>query len=56
MRIPVAIYPYCAELLPIVKYFETLQKEYTISKLISPPGLGLGGKVLHMLVTTPIWV
>lgn len=44
MRIPVAIYPYCAELLPIVKYFETLQKEYTISKLISPPGLGLGGK------------
>ncbi|MCL2717521.1 MAG: hypothetical protein FWE14_01910 [Lachnospiraceae bacterium] len=44
MRIPVAIYPYCAELLPIVKYFEKMQEKYVIARLISPPGLGLGGK------------
>ncbi|MCL2052181.1 MAG: hypothetical protein FWG91_10710 [Lachnospiraceae bacterium] len=44
MRIPVAIYPYCSELLPIVKHFEDLQDKYSIARLFSPAGLGLGGK------------
>jgi len=44
MRIPVAIYPYCSELLPLVKYFEVFQEKYKIQQLISPPGLGLNGK------------
>ena len=44
MKIPVAVYPYCAELLPIVKHFEAFQNKYKIVKLIAPPGLGLNGK------------
>ncbi|MFR2947378.1 MAG: hypothetical protein ACLTL5_10575 [Oscillospiraceae bacterium] len=44
MRIPAAIYPFSAELLPAVKYFERLQDRYTLTKLISLPGFGLGGK------------
>ncbi|MCL2052346.1 MAG: hypothetical protein FWG91_11575 [Lachnospiraceae bacterium] len=44
MRIPVAIYPYCSELLPAVKFFEKMQDKYFIARLFSPPGLGLGGK------------
>ena len=44
MKIPVAIYPYCSELLPAVKFFERMQDKYSISRLISPPGLRLGGK------------
>lgn len=30
--------------LPAVKYFERLQDRYTLTKLISLPGFGLGGK------------
>ena len=44
MRSTVALYPFCAELLPVVKHFEELQKEYTITRLLSPCGLGLVGK------------
>lgn len=44
MRIPVAIYPFCAEILPVVKTFEKLQKFYTINRLISPSGFGLTGR------------
>ena len=44
MRIPAAIYPFSAEFLPAVKYFERLQDRYTLTKLISLPGFGLGGK------------
>jgi len=44
MRIPVALYPYCSELLPFVKHFEALQKQYSIKKLISPMGLNLYNK------------
>ena len=40
MRIPAAIYPFSAELLPAVKYFERLQDRYTLTKLISLPGCG----------------
>jgi peptide maturation system protein (TIGR04066 family) len=43
MRIKVAFYPFCAELLPVVKTFEKLQNYYTISRLISPRGFGLTG-------------
>lgn len=43
MRIKVAIYPFCAELLPVVKTFEKLQNHYTISRLVSPRGFGLTG-------------
>ncbi|QNK41197.1 P-loop NTPase family protein [Caproicibacter fermentans] len=44
MRIPVALYPYCSQLLPIVKTFEELQSKYALKRLISPPGFGLIGK------------
>lgn len=43
MRIKVAIYPFCAELLPVVKTFEKLQNHYSISRLVSPRGFGLTG-------------
>jgi len=41
--IPIAIYPYCAELLPIIRHFDTLQTGYKLQRLISPPGLSLTG-------------
>lgn len=44
MRTPVAIYPYCTELLPVVKHFERFQEDFSIALLISPPGLGLDGR------------
>lgn len=43
MRTPVAIFPYCAEILSIVKNFEKLQGEYTITRLVSPSGFGVSG-------------
>ena len=42
MRIPAAIYPFSAELLPAVKYFERLQDRYTLTKLISPAWVWAG--------------
>ena len=33
MRIPAAIYPFSAEFLPAVKYFERLQDRYTLTKM-----------------------
>jgi peptide maturation system protein (TIGR04066 family) len=44
MKTKVALYPYCSELLPVVKHFEKLQSNYKLEKLVSPPGLGLAGK------------
>jgi peptide maturation system protein (TIGR04066 family) len=44
MSIPVAIYPFCAEILPVVKTFEKLQDLYSINCLISPSGFGLTGR------------
>lgn len=41
MSIPIAIYPFCAEILPAVKVFEKIQNLYTIDRLISPKGFGL---------------
>nr|WP_308742309.1 hypothetical protein [uncultured Anaerocolumna sp.] len=43
MSIPVAIYPFCAEILPIVKTFNKLQESFVIKRLISPSGFGLTG-------------
>jgi hypothetical protein len=43
MRIPIAIYPFCAEILPVVKTFDKLQELYTINRLISPSGFGMTG-------------
>lgn len=43
MSIPVAIYPFCAEILPVVKTFEKLQNLFVINCLISPSGFGLSG-------------
>lgn len=51
MRIPAAIYPFSAELLPAVKYFERLQDRYTLTKLISLLGLGWEAKMQRMPVT-----
>lgn len=44
MRTPAAIYPFTCELLPLVKYFDKLQSSFTITRVISMPGLGLAGK------------
>lgn len=44
MRIPVAIYPFCAEILPVVKTFEKLQELYSIKRFIAPSGFGLTGQ------------
>ncbi|MBU5331793.1 hypothetical protein KQI61_06255 [Anaerocolumna aminovalerica] len=44
MNIPVAIYPFCAEMLPVVKTFEKLQEFFVIKRLISPSGFGLTGR------------
>ncbi|MCL2052316.1 MAG: hypothetical protein FWG91_11420 [Lachnospiraceae bacterium] len=44
MKISIALYPYCAEMLPLVRHFEKMQEKYTITRLFSLPGLGLGGK------------
>lgn len=44
MRTPAAIFPFCAELLPVVKYFDRFQDEFLLVKLIAPRGLGLSGK------------
>ncbi len=44
MRIPVALYPFSAQLLPTVKLFERLQDKYTLQRLISHPGYGLTGQ------------
>ncbi|MDF2611512.1 MAG: hypothetical protein K0R92_2986 [Lachnospiraceae bacterium] len=43
MHIPVAIYPFCSEILPVVKTFEKLQDKFVIKRLISPNGFGLTG-------------
>ncbi|MDR2600097.1 MAG: hypothetical protein LBC73_07460 [Oscillospiraceae bacterium] len=44
MKTPVALYPFVAELLPIVRHFNQLQEQYAITELISPQGFGLSGK------------
>lgn len=44
MRIPVALYPYHSDLLPLVKHFEDLQNKYHLVRITSPPGLSLTGK------------
>ena len=44
MRIPVALYPFSAQLLPAVKAFEQLQDKYTLQRLVSHPGFGLTGQ------------
>lgn len=44
MRTSVALYPYCAELLPAVRHFDELQNKFKLTKLFAPEGLGLIGK------------
>ena len=44
MRKPAALYPFCSELLPVVRHFEKLQEQYYWERVISPEGLGLVGK------------
>lgn len=44
MRTPVALFPFCAQLLPFVKHFEELQDKYTLRRLVSPSGFGLTGR------------
>ena len=44
MRIPVALYPYCPELLPFVRHFEKMQDSYALKRLVSPSGFALTGK------------
>lgn len=44
MKRKAALYPFSPEHLPVVKYFEQLQNEYKLTKLISPSGLGLTAK------------
>lgn len=44
MKIQVAIYPFCLELLPVVKAFNTIQDKYILKRIIAPLGYGLSGK------------
>ena len=44
MRTPIALYPYCSDLLAFVKHFEELQDRYCIKEIVSPKGLGICGK------------
>lgn len=44
MKKQVALYPFCLELLPVVKSFNTIQDKYILKKIISPLGYGLSGK------------
>lgn len=44
MRAPVALYPFSAQLLPVVKLFGQLQDKYTLRRLVSHPGFGLTGQ------------
>jgi len=43
MNNTVAMYPFNAKMLPIVKYFHDLQSKYHLAKIISPPGFSLTG-------------
>ena len=43
-RIRAAIFPYCAELLPFVMYFDAMQEKYSLARLVSPAGMGLVGR------------
>lgn len=43
VRIPVAIYPFCAEILPLVKVFDIIQETFILKQLVSPSGFGLAG-------------
>lgn len=43
-RIPVGIYPFQAELLPIIRRFDQLQQKYKLKSVLSFPGSGLLGK------------
>lgn len=53
MSIPVAVYPYCAEVLPLVKTFAKLQDNYEINSLISPNGFGLTGRDAGYVCNNP---
>lgn len=44
MKMQVAIYPFCLELLPVVKAFNTIQNKYILKRIIAPLGYGLSGK------------
>lgn len=44
VRKKAVIYPFCAEVLPAIKFFNKLQKEYTIQYLVAPKGLGYTGR------------
>lgn len=39
-----AIYPYTAQLLPVVRYFERLQQRYLLKEIYSLPGSSLAGR------------
>lgn len=43
MKATVVLYPFCHELLPVVRHFSELQDCFSLYKLISLPGLGLTG-------------
>lgn len=44
MKTPAALYPFCSQLLPVVKFFEDFQDKYALKKLYSPSGFGLNGR------------
>lgn len=44
MRTSAALFPFCAQFLPFVKWFSKCQNRYEINKLISLPGLAMIGR------------
>ena len=44
MKKSVALFPYCAELLPVVKYFHDMQSTYYLDTLYAPMGFSLSGE------------
>lgn len=49
----VAIYPFYPRLLPYIKYYDRLQKEYEITEVYTPQGLGLTNKDLSLICNHP---
>ena len=43
-KIPVVVYPFQADLLPIIRSFDTLQSKYELKRILTFPGSGLVGK------------
>lgn len=53
-RVPVALYPFSRELIPVVMFFEKLQEKYKLSRLIAPSGCAAIGRDAGTLNNGPV--